>query len=55
MQISSDDKLKFNICGKVDSDCRDDVGFAMSERECTNYSNSTKKEKKWTICNIIDL
>jgi hypothetical protein len=53
LKISPEDKLKFNICKKVDTDCRDDSGFATSEKECTNYSNSTNSQKKWTICNNI--
>ena len=51
MKISSDDKLRFNICNQLESECRNDIGFATSINECTNYSNSTIKEKKWKICN----
>ena len=51
MKISAEDKLRFSICNKVDSDCRTDIGNAASLHECTNYSNSTIKEKSWKLCN----
>lgn len=50
MNISDSDKLRFNICKRIDSDCRGDTGIATSLHECTNYSNSTIKEKSWRLC-----
>lgn len=52
MNISDDDKLRFNICKRIESDCRSDTGIATSLHECTNYSNSTIKEKIWKLCII---
>lgn len=51
MKISDDDKLRFNFCRKIDSNCRFDTGIATSLHECTNYSNfTTSKEKSWSLC-----
>lgn len=50
MKISEDDYLKFNMCSKLMSDCRVDIGVATSLHECTNYSNSTILEKSWKLC-----
>ena len=52
MKISDEDKLRFNICNKINSNCRSDIGIAASLHECTNYSNATIKEKNWKLCNI---